>query len=140
MRTLKILFGVGFAVAVTIVSLTNPATSTTVSAQSGNAPGQAKKYKATRPLAVDAQTGALRMPTQQEVDQTVGSLSAFTQKPAESLAQATGAGGGVVVNLDGGFAGVMLARPNEDGSWETKCVFSLAEGAEFLGLVEDNQQ
>jgi len=32
----------------------------------------------------------------------------------------------------------MLARPNADGTWETKCVFTLEEGAEFLGLVEDD--
>jgi len=33
----------------------------------------------------------------------------------------------------------MLARPNEDGTWETRCVFTVEEGAAFLGLVEDVQ-
>jgi hypothetical protein len=42
------------------------------------------------------------------------------------------------MDLDGGFNGVVLARPNGDGTWETKCVFTLEEGAEFLGIVEDD--
>ena len=32
---------------------------------------------------------------------------------------------------------MLLARPADDGSWETLCVFTFDEGAEFLGLVED---
>ena len=141
MRTQKILFGVGAAIIVTIVSVTNPATTTTVSAQ-GNpaAPGQVKKYKATRPLVADAQTGAVRMPTQEEVDQAVGSLSSLTKSVGDSPTQTSAGGGAVTIDLDGGSAGVMLARPNSDGTWETRCVFSLDEGAEFLGLVVDNQQ
>jgi hypothetical protein len=47
------------------------------------------------------------------------------------------ANGATVIDLDGGFGGVLLGRPNGDGTWETKCVFTLEEGAEFLGLVED---
>ena len=139
MRTLKILFGVGAAITVAIVSFTNPATSTTVSAQA-SAPGQVKKYKATRPLVADAQTGAVRMPTQEEVDQAVGSLSSLTKSVGDSPTLVSARGGAVTIDLDGGSAGVMLARPNSDGTWETRCVFSLDEGAEFLGLVVDNQQ
>ncbi len=77
-------------------------------------------------------------PTQQEVDEVVANLTALGQRPAESLSQSTQAGGAVTVDLDGGFAGVLLARPNGDGTWETKCVFTLEEGAEFLGIVEDD--
>ena len=43
------------------------------------------------------------------------------------------------LDLAGGFAGVLLARPTGDGKWETRCVFTVEEGAEFLGLVEDVQ-
>ena len=139
MRTFKILFVVGVVIAVTIASLTNPATTTTVSAQSNAAPGQAKKYRATRPIVVDAQTGALRMPTEQEIDQTVSSLTSLAKNAPDAGAQASAGGGAVSLDLGGGLAGVMLARPNGDGTWETKCVFTLEEGAEFLGLVEDNQ-
>jgi hypothetical protein len=31
----------------------------------------------------------------------------------------------------------MLARPRADGSFDTRCVFTFEEGAEFLGLVAD---
>ena len=77
------------------------------------------------------------MPTQQEVDQVVANLSDLGQRPAETLPQTTSADGTVVVDLDGAFGGVLLGRPNEDGTWETKCVFTVEEGAEFLGLVAD---
>ena len=33
---------------------------------------------------------------------------------------------------------MVLARPKADGTFETRCVFTLEEGAAFLGLVEDN--
>ena len=77
------------------------------------------------------------MPTQQEVDEVVTNLSSAGQRPPEDLQATAQANGAVVVDLDGGFGGTVLARPNGDGTWETRCVFTLEEGAEFLGLVED---
>jgi len=50
------------------------------------------------------------------------------------------ASGAVTVDLEGGFGGVLLARPGEDGVWETRCVFTIEEGADFLGLVVDDAQ
>ena len=96
-----------------------------------------KKYKATRPIVVDSQTGQSRMPTQEEIDQVVSNLAELANRP-ENLPSTQGAGGAEAVDLAGGFNGVMLARPGDDGSLETRCVFTLEEGAEFLGLVEDN--
>lgn len=95
-----------------------------------------KKFKATRPFVVDQQNGQPRMPTQEEIDQVVSNLAELANTP-ENLPSTSGANGGVTVDLGGGFGGVMLARPGSDGGFETKCVFSLEEGAEFLGLVED---
>jgi hypothetical protein len=135
---LGILLGAVAAVSILIVSLTG---STPVAAAAGtSAPGQVKEkhYKATRPFVVDKQTGQVRMPTQQEVDEVVANLSAFGQRPTETLQQSAQPGGAVGLDLDGGFNGVVLARPNGDGTWETKCVFTLEEGAEFLGIVEDD--
>ena len=71
------------------------------------------------------------------IDETVASLSVLANRP-EDLPQTSAAAGGVAIDLEGGYGGVMLARPNPDGTWETKCVFTFAEGAEFLGLVEEN--
>ena len=97
-----------------------------------------KHYKATRPLVVDKQTGQLRLPTQEEVDKLVTDLSALAKRPTEGLQESTLQNGAVGLDLDGGYGGVMLGRPNADGTWETRCVFTLAEGTEFLGLEEDN--
>ena len=99
------------------------------------AQGRAKKYKGTRAIVVDATTGELRLPTQQEVDQAVQGLSSLVPKPVEDAQQTTLANGAVAVALDG--SGVVLARPNGDGTFETRCVFTFEEGADFLGLVED---
>ena len=98
-----------------------------------------KKFRATRAFVVDKQTGAVRMPTPAEVDEVVTTLTTLGQQPSEGLAQATDANGAVSVDLAGGFGGVLLARPTEDGTWETRCVFTVEEGAAFLGLVEDVQ-
>ena len=95
-----------------------------------------KKFKATRPFVVDNQNGQPRMPTEEEINQVVSNLAELANRP-ENLPSAPAANGGVAVDLGGGFGGVMLARPGSDGGFETKCVFSLEEGAEFLGLVED---
>lgn len=134
---LAILLVAAAAVALAIVPLIGGATL----AASGNAApdqGKARHYKGTRAFVVDKETGRVRMPTQQEVDEVVSNLSSLGQRPAENLQQSAQASGAISLDLDGGFAGVMLARPNPDGTWETKCVFTLEEGAEFLGIVEDD--
>jgi hypothetical protein len=98
-----------------------------------------KKFKATRAFVVDKQTGTVRMPTPAEVDAVVTTLTALGQQPSENLAQTTQNNGAVSVDLAGAYSGVLLARPAEDGTWETRCVFTVEEGAAFLGLVEDVQ-
>jgi hypothetical protein len=96
-----------------------------------------KKYKGTKEVVVDRQTGQRRLPNQAEVDEMVATLSTLASRP-EGLPQTPGVVGGMTVDLQGSYGGVMLARPNEDLSWESKCVFTFAEGAEFLGLVADD--
>jgi hypothetical protein len=95
-----------------------------------------KKYKATREIVVDKQTGQRRLPTQEEIDEVVANLSQLANRP-EDLPSTQGAGGAVAVDLAGGYNGVLLGRPTDEGGFETKCVFTFEEGAEFLGLVED---
>lgn len=133
---LRILLGAAAAISMALISI---GSATGVAATSGAVAEQAKAkhYKGTRAFVVDKESGAVRLPTQQEVDEVVANLTAFGQRPAETLAPAPQSNGSLIVDLDGSFGGVMLARPNGDGTWETKCVFTLEEGAEFLGLVED---
>ena len=134
-RRLRTLIGAAAAVSMAIIALagTTRAAATTDAADQA----RAKHYKGTRPFVVDKTTGAVRMPTQQEVDEVVANLSALGQRPVESLQETPQSNGIATLDLEGGFGGVLLARPNDDGTWETKCVFTVEEGAEFLGLVED---
>ena len=104
--------------------------------KSSNVSAAPKKYKGTREIVVDNQTGQRRLPTQEEVDAVVANLSQLASRP-ENLPENAGPQGSTVVDLEGGYGGVMLTRPGDDGNWETRCVFTFEEGAEFLGLVED---
>ena len=97
-----------------------------------------KKYKGTKNIIVDRNSGAVRKPTTEEVEDLVKTLQAATKRSDENLQSSPVAGSGVALDLDGGYSGTVLARPNADGTMETRCVFSFEEAAEFLGLVEDN--
>jgi hypothetical protein len=127
---IAILIGVVAALALSLFFLTSKSSNTASAAPQ-------KQFRATRPIIVDQQTGQRRMPTQEEIDQIVSNLSTLANRP-EDLPQTTAERGGVSIDVQGGYGGVMLARPNADGTWETRCVFTLAEGAEFLGLVDEN--
>ena len=139
--TLAILLGVVAAISVVVIALAGAGSSDGVAASTNPKPAQKapKRYKPTRAIILDQQTGEVRMPTQQEVDQIVASLATLAKRPTEGLQQTTLASGAVAVDLEG-YGGVVLARPKADGAWETKCVFTIEEGAAFLGLVEDNSQ
>src|SRR4051812_29319803 len=136
-RRLGILAG---AVALMMMLMMAFAGNASVAAAPNPEQGQAngKKFKATRPFVVDKDSGAVRMPTQEEIDKVVADLTALGQRPDNTLQQSTASNGAVMMDLGGGFGGILLARPNEDGTFETKCVFTIEEGAEFLGLVLDN--
>jgi hypothetical protein len=132
---LALLLGGAAAAAMLLLSTGGSA----VSAQSSQgAEARQKRYKATRAFVADKQTGRARMPTEQEIQHVVSDLSTLAKRTTDNLPQSTSASGTVTVSLEGGFGGVVLARPNEDGTWETRCVFTLEEGVEFLGLVVDD--
>jgi hypothetical protein len=134
--TLMIILGVIAAISVVVISLAGGGSSKGVA----EAANPQKRYKASRPIVVDQQTGELRMPTRQEVAEVMQSLETLAKRPTQGLQQTVVVNGGVASDLGGGYGGVVLARPTADGSWETKCVFTVEEGAAFLGLVEDNSQ
>ena len=112
----------------------------TASAQQNQQQQQKKKYTATRAIVVDSQSGEVRLPTAQETQELVDSLVALTNRSTEGLQTTTLPNGARAVNLEDRFQSVMLARPNPDGTSETRCVTTFAEAAEFLGLVEDKSQ
>jgi hypothetical protein len=101
---------------------------------------QKKKYTATRAIVVDALSGELRLPTGQETQELVDGLVVLTNRSTEGLQMTTLPNGARAVDLEERFQSVMLARPNPDGTSETRCVTTFEEAADFLGLVEDKSQ
>ena len=134
-KRMRVLLGAAAAVSIAIIALAGSIGAAAPDDVADQA--KARHYKGTRAFVVDKASGAVRMPTQQEVDEVVANLSALGQRPVESLQETPQSNGIATLDLEGGFGGVLLARPNDDGTWETKCVFTVEEGAEFLGLVED---
>ena len=108
------------------------------SAQAGPTPPQGKKFKATKNIVTDRETGQTRKPNAAELEELVKTLETLTKRPEENLESVQLPSGGVALDVEEGFGGTMLARPNADGTFETKCVFTFEEAIEFLGLVEDN--
>ena len=97
---------------------------------------QAKKYVATREIIFDQASGKLRKPTDEETQAMVAQVSKLTNRSSEGLTIETDASGKKLVNLEGRFNGVVLGRANADGTTEVRCVFTMEEAAEFLGLEE----
>ena len=121
-----------------ILSIASCALALSLSAGTADAADGSGKYKATRAITVDSATGKLRKPTPAEIDRLVSDLKTMTRQPVVTAMTSTARNtGGDTAKLDKDFAGVMLARPKADGGFETRCVFTFEEGAEFLGLVAD---
>ncbi|MCM3872121.1 MAG: hypothetical protein ND895_15670 [Pyrinomonadaceae bacterium] len=100
---------------------------------------QKKSYVATREIILDKASGKLRKPTAQETDEMVAQLKSLTNRSTEDLTQVQHDNGMVSMDLKGRFGGVVLGRANADGTTEVRCVFTMEEAEEFLGLVASSQ-
>jgi hypothetical protein len=89
---------------------------------------------------MDKASGKLRKPTAQEIDETVAQLRTLTNHSTQDLTQVQHRNGMVSMDLKGRFAGVVIGRANADGSTEVRCVFTMEEAEEFLGLVPSTSQ
>ena len=147
MRKRNTITGLGIVLAAAIIvaaiARTNVAASNSgfAAADQGpqTAPGQQKKYKATRAIIKDKDTGEVRLPTPEELQQTIDSLASLTHRDVNAAtATPTAVAGWSALDLSPA-AGVWVARANEDGTMETKCVSTFEEAAAFLGFVEDIQ-
>jgi hypothetical protein len=96
-----------------------------------------KKYKATKEIVLDKTTGRLRKPTQEETDAMVSRISVLTNRSSEGLTVNQRSNGMKSVDLQGRLNSVVLGRANADGTTEIRCVFSIEEAADFLGLEEE---
>jgi hypothetical protein len=95
-----------------------------------------KRYVATRAIIFDQASGQLRKPTVEETQALVSKVSAITNRSSEGLRVTSYPNGMKVMDSEGRFGSVVLGRANADGTTEVRCVFSMEEAAEFLGLEE----
>jgi flagellar basal body-associated protein FliL len=98
---------------------------------------QPKKYKATKEIILDQATGTLRKPTPEETDLMVAQISSLTNRSTAGLPTSQAANGTQMMDLQERFSGVVLGRATADGGTEVRCVFTLEEAADFLGLEAD---
>ncbi len=98
---------------------------------------KAKKYVATKEIVFDKATGKLRKPTVEETQALVDQISTLTNRSTEGLSLKQHQNGMKSMSLAGRFGGVILGRANEDGTTEIRCVMTLEEAVDFLGLEED---
>ena len=102
-----------------------------------SAAGKGKKYVATKEIVFDKASGKLRKPTVEETEAMVAQISTLTNRSTEGLQVRQQQNGMKSMSLGGRFGGVILGRANEDGTTEVRCVMTLEEAVDFLGLEED---
>ena len=95
-----------------------------------------KRYVATKEIIRDKVTGNLRKPTTEETEAMVDQLKTLTNRSTEGLTSTQHPNGMVSIDLEGRFGGVVLGRDIADGTTEVRCVFTMEEAADFLGLEE----
>jgi len=116
------------------------------SAQSGErkaspaAARKAKKYVATKEIVLDQASGKLRKPTEAETQALVDQISTLTNRTMDGLTVRQHQSGMKSMALDGRFGGVLVGRALENGTVEVRCVMTLEEAVDFLGLEESVSQ
>ena len=111
---------------------------TVVFSQSGTGNGK-KKYVATKEIIFDQASRTLRKPTAEETQAIVDRVSALTSQSSDGLVVNRAANGRKTVMSEDRFSGVVVGRANADGTTEIRCVMSMTEAADFLGLVETTE-
>ncbi len=95
-----------------------------------------KTYVPTREITVDKQTGEVRKPNVEETKELVDYLSSALNPSTDDIPVVTRDDGSRQMTLGGRLGPVALARPAADGTMEVRCVTTMEEATEFLGLVE----
>jgi hypothetical protein len=100
------------------------------------APATAKNYIATQEIIFDQTTRTLRKPTTEETSDLVAQISSLTNHSTEGLTARQLPNGTKQITLEGRFGGVALGRARSDGTTEIRCVTTMEEAIDFLGLEE----
>ena len=92
-------------------------------------------WTGSKAIIIDQETKQLRKPTMSEVALMVQHLRRMTSRPARAIASRVQSNGVRQGSIEGDQANVVVARATEDGQYETLCVQTFDEAADFLGLV-----
>ena len=90
-------------------------------------------YIAERAIVRDVKSGAVRKPTVQETAQMVKSLKALTSRSNAPFQVRSTSRGAMLVD-NNAYNMVVIGRATEEGGYETTCVATFEEAAQFLGL------
>jgi hypothetical protein len=103
----------------------------------------AQKWVATKAIIFDQETKSLRKPTETETATLVRTLRQLSNKPARAVKSAS-AGMTDGTTRQGSakeaLTYIVVARAAADGTMETRCVASMDEAADFLGLVPQSPE
>lgn len=99
-------------------------------AAKGNAPDDSNASVSGQQVAVDAKSGKLRKPTQEEINALVSGMK-LNDSPEGLKAKSVG-NGTVVMDLEGRFETATVAKINPDGSVSTACVNNSKDAKAFL--------
>src|SRR5262249_17287858 len=124
-RLRPVVLGIGLLVAMTMMWSGD----IRVNAQQPNQSEDAAVKLAGRKIRIDKSTGRLRELSQQEARELVSTLTAMTSR-TESVAAVT-PGGSPLLQMNG-FDHVLVARPNEDGTNDVRCVGSVDDAVSFF--------
>ena len=83
-------------------------------------------------VAVDKQTGKLRQPSAEEVQQLLDGLTPMVNTSVEGLKVVRRDDGSAFVDLQDRFQSVSVAKIGADGKVEQKCVTTVDEAKQFL--------
>lgn len=136
----KTLVAVLASIAILAVAVGTIINSQTARAQQGSSPVESQTDQdasiqyANQKITVDAATGKLRKPTVEEARALVSALTGLTDRSSKGLKVEKGPKGLKKVDLRNRFQSVVLAKPNDDGTSEIRCVTTMKEATEFLGI------
>ena len=99
-------------------------------AAKGNPPDDAAVGSSGQTVAVDANTGKLREPTPEEIQQLISGMK--YNDSTEGLTAKRVGNGSLVMDLEGRFENVMLVKINPDGSFSKACVTSPKQAEDFF--------
>jgi hypothetical protein len=99
-------------------------------AAKGNTPDDTNANASGQQVAVDAKSGKLRKPTQEEIDALVSGMK--LNDSSEGLKAKTVGSGTVVMDLEGRFETATVAKINPDGTISTACVNNEKGAKDFL--------